>query len=126
MQEDMDGGSDTLSSLSSIHTNVDNEEIDVEDDDDGDDVAEFAIAALLLEEEDYPRQQRGGSYPGKAPNKKRDFEGAADNLIRQYFSGDDSVYSENDFRRRFRMDRKVFEKIYSTIVGEGTFAWRYN
>jgi Plant transposon protein len=46
--------------------------------------------------------------------------------MRHYFIGDNSVYDENDFRRRFRMDSIVFEKIYNAIAGEGIFAQRYD
>jgi hypothetical protein len=49
----------------------------------------------------------GGSQPGKAPNKQRDFEAAYQKLKRQYFNGTDSVYDEGDFARRFRMPRQI-------------------
>lgn len=127
MQEDVDADSDTLSSLSSINTNdVHKEEDDEDDEDEEDDIAEFAIVATIIEGMRRQRPKRGGSHPGKAPNKKRDFEGAAENLIRQYFSGEESVYSEDDFERRFRMDRNVFHTIYSAILGEGSFVHRYD
>ena len=44
-----------------------------------------------LEEEEEPRQW-GGSRPGKAPNKSRDFTKAHEQLVANYFSGDASVY----------------------------------
>ena len=49
----------------------------------------------------------GGSRPGKAPNKNRDFVGAHKKLAEHYFSGEESVYNEIDFERRFRMPRSV-------------------
>ena len=66
----------------------------------------------------------GGSRPGKAPNKPRDFEAAYQQLLQQYFSGDDSIYSESDFRRRFRMERTVFETVYRAVASEQPFVLR--
>jgi hypothetical protein len=45
--------------------------------------------------------KQGGSMPGKATNKNRDFEDAYQRLIRDYFSGINSVYDEVDFEQRF-------------------------
>jgi hypothetical protein len=33
----------------------------------------------------------GGSRPGKAPNKKRDFKGAYETVMKHYFNGDASL-----------------------------------
>ena len=43
----------------------------------------------------------GGSRKGKAPNKKRDFLGAYERVVKFYFNGRESVYNETDFERRF-------------------------
>lgn len=130
MEADMNGTDDTMSPLSSTRT-TDNINDDDDVDDEDDDIAKSAVISLILEDEfnkeiNNHRPRRGGSHPGKAPNKKRDFQRAADILIQHYFSGSDSVYDENDFRRRFRMDRNIFEKIYAAIEGEGRFAQRYD
>ena len=66
----------------------------------------------------------GGSKPGKAPNKNRDFWGAYKRLIEYYFSGTDSLYDEGDFERRFRCPRAVFEKLRTGVLGKGTFVQR--
>jgi hypothetical protein len=70
----------------------------------------------------------GGSKPGKAPNKNRDFVGAYQKLIEHYFSGQESVYNETDFERRFRMPRSIFNRIYNTLVlaGEPPFVQQYS
>jgi hypothetical protein len=59
----------------------------------------------------------GGSLPGKAANKKRDFVGAYETLKKQYFSGVASVYNETDFERRFRVPRTVFMKLHDKLMG---------
>ena len=66
----------------------------------------------------------GGSPLGKSPNKDRDFAGAYDRLVKDYFSGTDSVYNEQDFERRFRMPRSIFEKVKGGIMGRGSFIQR--
>ena len=58
----------------------------------------------------------GGSIRGKLPNKNRDFDDAFKRLIKDYFSGNDSVYDEVHFERRFRLSRSLFLKIYEAIV----------
>lgn len=63
----------------------------------------------------------GGSIPGKSPNKKRDFEAAAANVKKWYFSGIDSTYDEKHFERRFRMSRAVFNRIRDRICGQPPF-----
>ena len=60
----------------------------------------------------------GGSPKGKAPNIKRDFAGSAETIIKQYFSGADSVYDEPSFERRFGAPRQVVMRIIDTIHGQ--------
>ena len=63
----------------------------------------------------------GCSRPRRSPNKERDFVQAHANLIKNYFSGLESVYDENDFEHWFHMPRSVFETIKDTIFGSGLF-----
>jgi hypothetical protein len=83
---------------------------------------------LLLEEmnddDDDSEEGWGGSRPGRAKNKARDFAGAYQRLVHNYFSGPASKYDENDFERRFRMPRSVFNKIQEKIIGKGLFEHR--
>jgi hypothetical protein len=85
-----------------------------------------AATLAVLESNDKEEKQWGGSRPGKAPNKKRDFERAYKMRLEQYFSGPDSIYDEDDFERRFRMPRAIFNKISDAIFVEVPFTLRKN
>jgi len=63
----------------------------------------------------------GGSLPGKAGNKSRNFQEAKQRLMRMYFNGAESTYDEHDFERRFRMSREVFAKVKDAVIGEPPF-----
>lgn len=54
-------------------------------------------------------------------NKRRAFKDANDRLISHYFSGRESLYSEADFERRFRMPRAVFQRIHDALMGVEPF-----
>lgn len=84
------------------------------------------LGALLDDSSDEDESTWGGSRPGKSPNKERDFAGAYEQLTRDYFSGEESIYDEQDFNRRFRMPRSVFDKINNGINGRGSFKQSYN
>jgi hypothetical protein len=91
-------------------------------------VARAALAAcehymMIVDEEDEVNTW-GGSKKGKAPNKKRNFEESYNNLIRDYFNEDQSVYNEADFTRRFRVSRNIFHRIYNKILNKGMFQQR--
>jgi len=77
--------------------------------------------SILMDDSSDEERQWGGSLPGKAPNKTRNFELAKETLIRQYFSGDQSTFDEEDFERRFRMPRSVFVKVKDAVIGEPPF-----
>jgi Plant transposon protein len=64
----------------------------------------------------------GGSSAGKSPNKERDFDGAYISVVKDYFSGIESIYNEVDFERRFRVTHSIFNTIYSTILHYGLFS----
>jgi hypothetical protein len=83
--------------------------------------AELLLEAMMDEDDESGRVWGHGSQVGKAPNKARDFDGAYQRLITNYFSGAGSKYDENDFERRFRMPRSVFYRIYGIILGQGLF-----
>jgi hypothetical protein len=93
-------------------------------------VSRAALAAceeyttMLDEKEEASKKVWGGSMKGKAPNKKRDFEKSYNNLVRDYFNEQDSVYNEVDFERRFRISRSIFHEVYNTILGKGMFVQR--
>jgi hypothetical protein len=79
---------------------------------------------MIEKREDEIPKVWGGSIKGKAPNKKRDFEKAYNNLKRDYFNEDDSIYNEVDFVRRFRVSRKIFHQVFNKILGQGMFIQR--
>lgn len=55
------------------------------------------------------------------PNKARDFVAAHTQLVADYFNGKCSIYSDADFRRRFRLPREVFDSICERIEGKDPF-----
>jgi hypothetical protein len=63
----------------------------------------------------------GGSYKGKRGNKKRGFDNAHKSVVRDYFSGKDSVYDEKTFETRFRVPRKIFIRIYYACLNTPPF-----
>jgi hypothetical protein len=63
----------------------------------------------------------GGSRPGRSPNIKRDFAGANEMIIRHYFSGEDSLYDEGTFEKRYTCPRHVIMCIYEAVHGHDPF-----
>ena len=62
-----------------------------------------------------PPQKHVGSIPGRAPNVICDYEGAQKKLVKQYFNGPDSQYSEEDFKQIYGIPHLVFNQIYEAI-----------
>jgi hypothetical protein len=56
-----------------------------------------------------------GSRPGKARNIDRGREAALEQLVADYFSGNNSTFTDTQFRRRFRMNRPLFLRIVDEI-----------
>jgi Plant transposon protein len=82
------------------------------------------IALDLLEPDDegiLEALQEGRRRGNKAPNKSRDFQAANDQVVKDYFSGMDSIYNERDFERRFRVPRSVFNVIHNRLMGIDPF-----
>ena len=73
--------------------------------------------------DDDEERKHGGSRVGRSQNKPRDFLEHYVNLRNQYFNGD-SVYSENDFVRRFRMKRCIFDEIRENVEKDNLFQWK--
>src|SRR5688572_18806228 len=57
-----------------------------------------------------------GSKIGRAPNKNRNRIDGAARLYADYFSSN-PVYSDSDFRRRFRMQKSLFMRIHNAVIG---------
>lgn len=66
---------------------------------------------------DYDDESDDDPRPRKR-NKHRDFAAASERYERFYFS-EDCVYSNEDFKRRFRMPREAFDEIENAVVGKG-------
>jgi len=86
----------------------------------------FEDDAESSKEEGPPRKKHGGSVPGKAPNKNRDFVDAHNTLVMNYFSGERSRYDEADFVNRFGMDRDMFWEIYDRLRNQDPFQQKYD
>lgn len=69
-----------------------------------------------------------GSIPGRRGNKRRDFSDAVRRIREHYFGldGQEPVYDEKDFERRFRVPRIVFSRIYNAIKTEPWWQQRPN
>ncbi|KAJ9558191.1 hypothetical protein OSB04_012805 [Centaurea solstitialis] len=67
------------------------------------------------------RIQNGEAEPSnprpRGPNKDRGREDGHDKLVADYFS-DNPVYNDEDFKRRFRMSRRLFVRIVSDLERE--------
>ena len=93
------------------------------------DTAALMVATVfndLDESSDEEKPKWGDSKPGRAPNKKRDFIGAHNRIIEHYFNGEDSLYDEKDFERRFRVPRVIFQRIADALTGIEPFVQHYH
>ena len=106
--------------------------MNVDDEDDGGEAAMYIlqqememddfVAAQVLESSSSDEEGAfRGSRIGKAPNKNRDFQGAYVRVVKHYFNRRESKYNENDFERRFRCPRTVFNRIHDALMGEDPF-----
>ena len=64
-------------------------------------IIEVVLEELMDSSADDDSYHWGGSQPGKSPNKDRDFAGAHEQLTKDYFSGQNSVYDDQDFNHHF-------------------------
>ena len=62
-----------------------------------------------------------GSQPGKGGNIDRGREAALHQLVTDYFLGDNSTFTDVQFRRHFRMARPLFLRIVDAISEEDAF-----
>jgi hypothetical protein len=102
---------------------------------DNDEIA--SVLALALVATDSARQeiasQNIGSSIGMAPNRERNFAQKMANIRDDYFLADDEVrrdggirkrYTEEEFERRFRMPRSVFDEVYVVVSQDSYFRER--
>lgn len=98
-----------------------------------DDHADLALILSIINDQDlhnetdfdnnnrHPKRRKGGgSQPGKAANLDRRFRETEERIQRQYFS-EGSTYSEKLFRRRFRMKKRLFMRIFEGVCREDSY-----
>ena len=68
----------------------------------------------------------GGSPPGRIKKIECDFQGSFEKLEKQYFNGESSTYTEEQFERRFRVPRVVFAEVWGKMEGKGPFKQHYD
>jgi hypothetical protein len=74
----------------------------------------FVFLLQLRQQMDNVVPRRGGSVPGKAPNKNRSRDAGALLLYSDYFA-DNVINTLKEFRRRFRMNKELFMKIVQGV-----------
>lgn len=80
------------------------------------DMYELFFASSSSDDEPEPKRRRRGSKPGRKRNLDRQFIEAEARFRRMYFSGTASTYTDKLFRRRFRMRRELFRRIFDGVV----------
>ena len=83
----------------------------------------FQISLDLLEtssEEEEERRPRGGSRVGRRPNIDRERTLLGNILYRQYFA-EDPIYDHTAFRRRYRVSRAVFDRLFDSMGSMDTY-----
>jgi hypothetical protein len=81
-------------------------------------MATLAIVAGVPAKRRLSRGRRGGSRPGKAPNRDLGRRQAAIDIDRDYFGrlGTSPVFSISEFERRYRMPRCVYEEVRARVL----------
>jgi hypothetical protein len=72
----------------------------------------FAFLLQLWQQMENAIPRRGGSVPGKAPNKNRSRDALL--LYSDYFA-DNAINTPKEFCRRFRMNKELFMKIVHDV-----------
>ncbi|XP_062014376.1 uncharacterized protein LOC133730883 [Rosa rugosa] len=72
------------------------------------------VIAAVAEAESSNQTRRWGSRPGRAPNEKRFRESRGKNMMEDYFV-QRPVFSDEEFRTRYRMSHNVFNRISSDV-----------
>ena len=82
------------------------------------------IQNFEAEKEKLKRPRPGGSKRGRKIIR-RDFVAAYQKLWKEYFA-ETPVYSDIHFRRRYRVSKEIFGKIYKACQQHPFFAWKAN
>ena len=87
----------------------------------------FVMECLDEDEEEYNYEHKwGGSRPVRRKKIEHDFRGSFEKLEKQYFNGQSSTYTEEQFEMRFRVPRVVFAEVWGKVEGKGPFKQHYD
>lgn len=75
---------------------------------------------LASSDEESEKGGWGGSRPGKARNVDRRAEEASRRLQQQYFV-ENPIYTDGLFKRRFRVSKVVFQKVFEKVIASDDF-----
>ncbi|XP_061993602.1 uncharacterized protein LOC133711508 [Rosa rugosa] len=78
------------------------------------------MIAAVAEAESFNQTRRGGSRPGHASNEERFRESRGKNMMEDYFV-QHPVFSDEEFRTRYRMSHNVFNRISSDLCRYVTY-----
>jgi hypothetical protein len=80
-------------------------------------MATLAIVPGVIAKRRISRGRRGGSRPGKAPNRDLGRRQAAIDIDRDYFGrlGTSPAFSNSEFERRYRMPRRAYEEVRARV-----------
>lgn len=67
-----------------------------------------------------PTKKQGGSRPGRRPNLDRDHAAGHKRLMDDYY-GETPIYPAAIFRRRFRMSRRVFDRVLHGAIARDSY-----
>ena len=87
----------------------------------------FVMECYDEDEAQYKYEHKwGGSPPGRRKKIECDFQGSFEKLEKQYFNGESSTYTEEQFERRFCVPRVVFAEVWGKMEGKGPFKQHYD
>ena len=87
----------------------------------------FVMESYDKDEAQYEYEHKwGGSPLGRIKKIERDFQGSFEKLEKQYFNGESSTYTEEQFERRFHVPRVVFVEVWKKMEGKGPFKQHYD
>ena len=81
-----------------------------EEDDEDDLATSAAVIAAVAHHEAQNQPPRRGSLPGHRPNQPREREDRGKGMLQDYFV-ERPIFSDEEFRVRYRMSHKVFNRI---------------
>ena len=79
------------------------------------------------DEVQYEYEHKWGGFPlGRRKKIERDFQGSFKKLEKQYFNGESSTYTEEQFERRFCVPRVVFAEVWGKMERKSPFKQHYD